>query len=373
MRSRLGRDKSQPCLAERQSDRDVEAPDTAGTKINPLVAIVILNWNGRQLLEKFLPSVLASTYAHKKIIVVDNASTDDSVSFLQQHFPTVEIIINPNNEGFAGGYNTALRQIKSDYYVLLNNDVEVTPGWIEPVIQLMQHDTAIAACQPKILSYNSKSQFEYAGASGGWIDALGYPFCRGRIFNVCEEDQEQYDDAKECFWASGAAIFVKADVYHKIGGLDEYFFAHQEEIDFCWRLQLAGYKVFVQPLSVVYHVGGSTLPQGNSRKTCLNFRNNLIMLSKNLPFFRAIWTIPVRLALDALSAYVALFSRGDTGFFVAIIRAHVKYVGWLFFHQKKSVFPRKRRKVKGGWYAGSIVRQHFIKKIRAFKEILPGK
>lgn len=227
----------------------------------PSVAIVILNWNGKDYLNKFLPFLLASTYSNARVIVADNASTDGSVDFIQQHFPGVEIINHPFNKGFAKGYNKALQKIESDYYVLLNSDVEVTPGWIEPVIALMETDKKIAACQPKVLAYDNRHLFEYAGASGGWIDSLGYPFSRGRVFDELEEDKGQYDDAVPCFWASGAALFVRAEAYHEMGGLDEYFFAHQEEIDFCWRLQLAGYKVFVQPASVVYHIGGGTLPK----------------------------------------------------------------------------------------------------------------
>ncbi|MEO6357560.1 MAG: glycosyltransferase family 2 protein, partial [Ferruginibacter sp.] len=222
----------------------------------PVVAIVILNWNGKRFLEQFLPSVISSSYLNKKVIVADNASTDDSIAFLQQHFPQVEILQNDTNEGFAKGYNTVLQQVTADYYVLLNSDVEVTPGWIEPIIELMESNAAIGACQPKMLTDAARHLFEYAGACGGWLDNFGYPFARGRVFDVVEEDKGQYNDAQPCFWASGAAMFVRADMYHVLGGLDEYFFAHQEEIDFCWRLQLAGYKVYVQPASVVYHVGG---------------------------------------------------------------------------------------------------------------------
>jgi hypothetical protein len=352
---------------------DVEVGDTASYQNKPLVSIVILNWNGRKFLEKFLPSVMASTYTNKKIIVADNASTDDSILFIKNNFPEVGVIKNATNEGFAKGYNTALKQVQSDYYVLLNSDVEVTPNWIEPIIGLMESDVKIAACQPKILAYANKKLFEYAGACGGWIDNLGYPFCRGRVFDVCEEDRGQYDSVQQCFWASGAALFVKANVYHEQNGLDEYFFAHQEEIDFCWRLQLAGYKVFVQPQSVVYHVGGGTLPKGDSKKTVLNFRNNLIMLTKNLPVATAIWKIPFRLWLDAVSAYWALFAKGDGGFFLAIIKSHVKYVGWLFFNKKKSVFPQTRGKVEIGWYRGSVIWKYFIQKKTTFLEIIENK
>ena len=351
---------------------DAETLYVAGTKKMPLVSIVILNWNGKELLQKFLPFVMVSTYANKQVIVADNASTDDSIIFLQQYFPQVEILANTSNEGFAKGYNTALRQVKSDYYVLLNNDVEVTPGWIEPVIDLMEKDDSIAACQPKLLSYENRRYFEYAGACGGWMDALGYPFARGRVFDIVEVDKGQYDDAQPCFWASGAAMFVKANSYHSVGGLDEYFFAHQEEIDFCWRLQLAGYKVYVQPGSVVYHVGGGTLSKDSNLKTFLNFRNNLVMLVKNLPVAKAILTIAIRVVLDAIAAWKGLLG-GNSGFFMAIIKAHLFFLKWLLFDQKRTVFPEARKRKPGGWFPSSIVWQHFVKKKNTFSEIVKNK
>ena len=338
----------------------------------PQVAIVILNWNGRSFLEKFLPSVLASTYGNKRIIVADNASTDDSIDFVKNHFPGVEIIVNPANEGYAKGYNTALKQVEADYYVLLNSDVEVTPGWIEPVISLMESDWKIAACQPKMLAYDQKQQFEYAGASGGWIDQLGYPFARGRVFENCEEDAGQYNNALECFWATGAALFVKANVYKEIGGLDEYFFAHQEEIDFCWRLKLGGYKVYVQPQSVVYHVGGGTLPKINHRKTFLNFRNNMIMMYKNLPAGEAVKKIPFRFLLDGIAALRALLG-GDFGFLKAVFSAHIAFINWVFFRQQRSVVPRHTKAIQTGVYKGSIVWDYFIRKKKTFSEIVGNK
>lgn len=210
----------------------------------PVVSIVILNWNGQHYLEQFLPSVLASTYVNKEVVVIDNASSDGSVLFLQEHYPSVRVIQLSQNFGFAKGYNEGLKQVTTPYYVLLNSDVSVMPGWIEPVIALMESDHAIAACQPKLLQYHQPSLFDYAGGAGGWLDYLGYPFARGRIFDICEEDEGQYDESAPVFWASGAAMFVRAPVYHELGGLDEYFFAHQEEIDFCWRVQLAGYSVY---------------------------------------------------------------------------------------------------------------------------------
>lgn len=346
------------------SNETIESP--------PSVAIVILNWNGQHFLEQFLPSVMASTYANKRVIVADNASTDNSIIFLQQYFPQVEIINNPTNEGFAKGYNTALQQVTSDYYILLNSDVQVEQGWVEPVIELMESNLSIGACQPKILTHEKPNVFEYAGASGGWLDRFGYPFARGRIFNTLEEDKEQYNQAQQCFWASGAAMFVRSDMYHVLGGLDEYFFAHQEEIDFCWRLQLAGYKVYVQPASVVYHVGGGTLPKGNHRKDFLNFRNNLVMLAKNFPFSQALWKIPFRILLDMIAAYKELFT-GNGGTFIAIAKAHCYFIKWLLFNRSQSVFPISKKGKLNGLYNGSIVWQYFIKKKTMFSEIISNK
>ncbi len=338
----------------------------------PLVAVVILNWNGKKYLEKFLPVLLASSYPNKRIIVADNASTDDSVNYLCAHFPSVEIICNTVNEGFAKGYNTVLKKVKADYYVLLNSDVEVTANWIEPVINLMEVDNTIGACQPKLRSYNERNQFEYAGACGGWLDEFGYPFSRGRVFDFTEEDTGQYEDAAPCFWASGAALFVRSKLYHQLGGLDEYFFAHQEEIDFCWRLQLAGYKVYVEPKSVVYHIGGGTLPKANNLKVFLNFRNNLIMLAKNLPFSECLWRLPIRMLLDAVAAWKGLLG-GSGGYFIAIARAHLQFIKWCLFDRKKSVFPASKDGVVYGLYKGSAVWQHFVKKKTKFSEIVSTK
>ena len=340
--------------------------------VQPSVAVVILNWNGKKFLEQFLPSVLDATYANCKIIVADNASDDDSVSFLQQKYPSVEIILNPSNEGFAKGYNTALKQVEAAYYVLLNSDVEVTPGWIEPIIELMESDKKIGACQPKILSFNNKSEFEYAGASGGWIDSFGYPFTRGRVFDVCEKDRGQYDDATPCFWATGAAMFVRSDVYHEMNGLDEYFFAHQEEIDLCWRMQLFGYKIYVQPKSVVYHVGGGTLPKGNSRKVFLNFRNNLIMLAKNLPFWKGCWKISVRFGLDAVAAWKGLLA-GEFQYFIAIAKSHMAFMNWLLFVKRTTPKPEYPSYIFNGWYRGMLIWDYFFKNKKIFKEIIDTK
>jgi GT2 family glycosyltransferase len=336
------------------------------------VAIVILNYNGRRYLEQFLPSVLASTYQDKEVIVADNASTDDSVNFVKERFPGVRLILLDHNYGFAKGYNEALKQVDSEYYVLLNSDVEVQPGWIEPVLDLMDMDPNIGACQPKLLSYHERQYFEYAGAAGGWLDCLGYPFARGRIFDFCESDKGQYEESEKIFWASGAAMFVRVAQFREVGGLDGYFFAHMEEIDFCWRLQLAGYSVYACPKSVVYHVGGGTLPKGNERKVFLNFRNNLIMLAKNLPVGQVLWKIPFRFLLDAISACKSLLA-GQGIYFLAVLEAHLAFLKWAFFKQRQSVFPLRRNGTITGWFLHSVVWQHFIKGKKTFGEIVRRK
>ncbi|MEO6819470.1 MAG: glycosyltransferase family 2 protein [Ginsengibacter sp.] len=335
----------------------------------PPVAIVILNWNGKDFLKKFLPSVLISEYANLSVIVADNASTDDSVYFLEVNYPQVRLIKNNINEGFAKGYNTALKQVKADYYILLNSDVEVEPNWIKPVINLMESDTTISACQPKILAFSNKNKFEYAGASGGWIDSLGYPFSRGRVFDFCEVDHGQYDDVAEIFWASGAAFFVRSSVFHALQGFDEFFFAHQEEIDLCWRMKREGYKIFVQPASVIYHVGGGTLPMGSRRKVFLNFRNNLVMLSKNLPFFEALYKIPLRIVLDQIAGIKALLAP-DFSTFISIEKAHLHFLGWLFSGKKNMSSPKINTKMLLGVYRGSIVKEYFIKRKNTFLKIV---
>lgn len=312
---------------------------------------------------------MLSEYDNLSVIVADNASNDDSIAFLKRNYPSVEIIKNDLNEGFAKGYNTALKKVSADYYILLNSDVEVTRDWIKPIISLMEGDNKIAACQPKILSYHEKNKFEYAGASGGWIDKFGYPFNRGRVFDFCEIDTGQYDNAEEIFWASGAAFFVKAHIFHQLGGFDEYFFAHQEEIDLCWRMQRAGYKIFVEPSSVVYHVGGGTLPTGNEKKVFLNFRNNLLMLAKNLTASEKRIKIPFRILLDNIAAMQAL-TKGDLKTFKAIEKAHFNFIKYNFKDQKKVDLPKIKMKKLTGVFDGSIVKRFFIEKKRTFLEIL---
>lgn len=290
------------------------------------VAVVILGWNGKKFLEQFLPSVVQhSSAALCEIIVADNCSTDDSVAFVKANFPTVRIIQNTRNGGFAGGYNDALKQVKSEYYVLLNQDIEVTENWVERVIEEMERDKNIAAAQPKLRAYHQRDHFEYAGGSGGYLDRNSYAFCRGRIFNSIEKDKGQYDDVKDIFWATGACLFIRSEIYWQAGALDEDFFAHQEEIDLCWRIKNSGQRVIAVPSSVVYHVGGGSLPQGNPRKTYLNFRNNLMMMFKNLPAgtlpFRMFW----RFVLDGVAAFHSVAKNGNFKDFVAILKAHFSF------------------------------------------------
>lgn len=339
---------------------------------SPKIAVVILNWNGKTFLEKFLPSVLASVYPNMELVVADNASTDDSLAFLATTYPDIRVIRFTVNHGFAKGYNEALKQVDATYYVLLNSDVEVTPGWLQPMADMLENDPSIAACQPKLLAWHNRHLFEYAGGAGGWLDRYGYPFARGRIFDVTEEDHGQYDSAEPIFWASGAALFIRAAVFHAVGGFDGYFFAHQEEIDLCWRIQLAGYKIYACPASVVYHVGGGTLPKGNSLKTYLNFRNNRIMLSKNLPLVKKLWIMPARNFLDLLSAAKGFLS-GDAGYGLAILRSLAAYTKWWFFYKKKSVWPPSRKGHLYGYSGKNMIWQHFVRKRRYFGEIIGTK
>ena len=328
------------------------------------VAVVILNFNGRKFLEQFLPNVIANcdpTLA--EIVVADNASTDDSVAFMREHYPEIRLIENGSNGGFATGYNVALRQIEAQYYVLLNSDIEVAPRWIEPVIEMMDADPQIAACQPKILSYYNKERFEYAG---GFIDKYGYPFCRGRVFQNLEVDEHQYDVPKEVFWATGACMFVRADLYHQIGGLDDSFFAHMEEIDLCWRLKNAGYKVYCCPQSWVYHIGGGTLSKNSPRKTYLNFRNNLSLLVKNLPKHRVHRTIIYRIFLDWVAAFKFLV-EGCPKDFCMVFKAH-----WDFYKRLKTLKEGRKsteHEMVSCIYKRNIVFDNVIRGKKKFSEL----
>jgi len=284
-------------------------------------AVVILNWNGKKFLEEFLAGVVRHSADDARIIVADNASTDGSIEYLQRYHPEVEIITMQENTGFTGGYNRALQHVEAEYFVLLNSDIEVSPGWLKPLITLLDSRPEIGACQPKIRDYHRRDKFEYAGAAGGYLDRLGFPYCRGRIFQSLETDNGQYDDTRPVFWATGACMIVRSSCYRELGGLDERFFAHMEEIDFCWRLHRAGYNVFVCPESIIFHVGGGTLHKSNPKKTYLNFRNNLLMLHNNLTGkkFREIYRY--RIVLDALAAFSFLFTSGYADC-KAVFRAH---------------------------------------------------
>lgn len=334
------------------------------------VAVVILNWNGVSFLRQFMPLLISNSRGEAEIFVADNASTDDSVAFLQKHHPEVKIILNKENGGFAKGYNDALRQVDAEYFVLLNSDIEVTENWIMPVISLMDANPQVAACQPRIRSYHERKKFEYAGAAGGFIDKYGYPFCRGRIFLNLEEDHGQYDDACEIFWATGACMFVRAEVFRDLGGFDDDFFAHMEEIDFCWRLNNTGYKVMYCPSSTVYHIGGGTLPKASWRKTYLNFRNNFFLLYKNLPDDQLVKVFITRLLLDGVAAFKFLISAGFKDF-LAVTRAHIHFY---------KALPRLRQKRKAlkqgsmkGVYQRNIVSEYYLRGKKVFSDLNPEK
>lgn len=335
----------------------------------PSVAVVILNWNGKGFLEAFLPSVCRSTYGNLQIYVADNASSDDSVAFVKAHFPQIKLIQNTENSGFAGGYNQALKDVQADIYVLLNQDVEVEPGWIEPVVALMERDTRIAACQPKMRAYNDREHFEYAGAAGGWMDVLGYTFCRGRVLYRTEKDKGQYNDEQDVFWATGAALFIRSACFHEVGGFDADFFAHMEEVDLCWRLQRAGYRICYCPSSVVYHVGGGSLPQGNPRKLYLNFRNNLMMLWKNLhPSDR--WVILFqRFFLDMLAAAKSLVS-GKPKDMQAIFGAYRDYFRWRRGYDRTlDSLPERKLLSMAGVFHGIMIWRYYFLNRKTFREL----
>ncbi|WP_299602283.1 glycosyltransferase family 2 protein [uncultured Aquimarina sp.] len=328
------------------------------------IAIVILNWNGRSLLEQFLPSVLKYS-KEAKVYVADNASTDDSVSYLHTSYPEVTVVQNEVNGGYAKGYNDALTKIDADIYCLLNSDVEVSEGWLTPVINTFKASEKVAAVQPKILDYKKKNYFEYAGAAGGFIDQFGYPYCRGRIFDTLEEDKGQYDDEREIFWASGACLFIRRNVFEEMEGLDEDFFAHQEEIDLCWRIQNSGYQIKYAGQSKVFHLGGATLDVMNPRKTFLNFRNNLLMILKNTSGMYGWFIIFARLLLDGIAALKFVF-EGKTSHCLAILNAHFS------FYKKLPTFVKKRKKsgAKRKYYTiSSVVWQYYILNKKLFNHL----
>lgn len=327
------------------------------------IAVVILNWNGIKLLEQFLPSVIQFS-PDATIYVADNASTDDSVNFVQQHFTTVKIIKNSVNHGFAKGYNDALKEVNAEIYALVNSDIEVTENWLKPIIETFEAEKQTAIIQPKILDFKNKEYFEYAGAAGGFVDKYGYPFCRGRIFDTIEKDNGQYDDNCEIFWASGACFFIRKEVYDELEGFDESFFAHQEEIDLCWRASNEGHIIKYNPKSVVYHVGGATLQQGNPKKTYLNFRNSLLMLVKNLPKRKLFFIILFRMILDGIAG-MRFLTQGKIKHMLAVLHAHFSFYCMSVSYLKK----RKDFQIQKYYTVKSIVFIYYIKKLTFFKEI----
>ncbi len=335
-------------------------------KQKPKVAVVILNWNNKYFLEKFLPSVYNSNYPNVEFVIGDNASSDDSIAFVRECYPLIRVVQNDKNYGFAGGYNKILQQVEAEYYVLLNSDVEVTNNWIEPVIYMMESE-GYAAAQPKILSYHHKETFEHAGAAGGFIDVFGYPFCRGRIMQITEKDSGQYNQEEEIFWATGAALFIRSSAWKEVGGFDADFFAHMEEIDLCWRLKKEGYRIGYCPKSTVYHVGGGTLNASNPKKTYLNFRNNLVMLQKNLSFQKALWVIFIRFWLDLL-ALLTFLAQGKFRDAWAVSRAH-QYFFINFFKNSKKRRNFLKKENKKGWYKKSIIWSFYVNKIQKFSDL----
>ena len=338
-------------------------------------AVVILNYNGVKFLEQFLPGVITHS-GNSEVIVADNCSTDNSVAYLQANFPQVRLIQNTSNGGFSAGYNEALRQVKATYYVLLNSDVEVTPNWVLPLETFMDQHPEVAALQPKIKAYHSRDSFEYAGAAGGFLDVLGYPFCRGRLFDVLEADNNQYNNIRPVFWATGACMMVRSEQYWQAGGLDDDFFAHMEEIDLCWRLHHMGHQVYYHGQSTVYHVGGGTLPKNNPRKTYLNFRNGLYMLYKNTPWSQLWWKLPLRLTLDGLAGIKFLFSGGAKDC-AAIIKAHLHFYKTAHHFRRKRVqsLAARTHDTKPPLYKSLIVWQHFFlgkKTFQQLRNVLPG-
>ena len=335
------------------------------------LAIVILNWNGAKMLRQYLPNVLQHSRSEATVYVADNASTDDSIALLKDQFPEVRLILLDRNWGYADGYNKSLEQIDAEYYLLLNSDIEVTPHWLTPMLSFMDGHPDVAACQPKLRSVAERDKFEYAGACGGYIDRYGYPFCRGRLFDSVEHDDGQYDDAADVLWATGAALLVRARIYKEVGGLDGRFFAHSEEIDMCWRIRLRGYRIVCLPQSVVYHVGGGTLPKSNPRKTFLNFRNNLTMLYKCLPDSELHVVMRWRWLLDYVAAWEMLLLKRNLGDFKAVYRARRAFRRW------RKDFEDDRRQIQAGSVQKkipeqrcfSLLWQYYVKGRKRFSDL----
>jgi GT2 family glycosyltransferase len=328
-------------------------------------AIVILNWNGKKLLEQFLPSIVKFSSDEAEIYVADNASEDTSISYIKHHFPCVKIIKNTENGGYAKGYNDALQKINADIYCLINSDVEVTQNWLNPILTVFNTDENTAIIQPKILAFKDKTNFEYAGAAGGFIDLYGYPYCRGRVFNDIEKDRNQFNDISEIFWASGACFFIRSKVYHQLNGFDEDYFAHQEEIDLCWRTQNIGYQVKYVGNSTVFHVGGATLKETDPQKTFLNFRNSLLNVVKNVPKKWFLFVVFSRLLLDGIAGIKFILELRPIHS-LAILKAHFSfYTNFYKFLKKRKVLQKKSNYN----LHTSIVWQYFILGRKKFKDL----
>ncbi len=336
----------------------------------PKLAVVVLSYNGKELLRKFLPPILATRTPYTKVYVVDNASIDGTFDFVKNEFPEIELIRLEINRGFTNGYVESLPMIDAEYYALVSSDVEVSKGWIEPIINLMDSDRKIGICQPKIKSYNDKTSFEYSGAAGAYMDMFGYPFCRGRLFFTVEQDLGQYNDNKEVFWCSGACMFIKSEVYHSIGGFDNEYYAHMEDIDLSWRVKNAGYKVMVCPQAEVFHVGGHIISYGSPAKVFRNYKNGLIMLVKNLPFNELWWIIPSRFVLDGIAGLRALL-QGNPKETKAILHAHWEfYMGlrhWL--RKRKEAQKSVNNPNRVGWFQRSVVLAYFIKGKQKYSDL----
>ncbi len=328
------------------------------------IGVVILNWNGIELLKQFLPDVLKYS-PEATVYIADNASTDASVDFVRENYPQAMVIQNRVNGGYSKGYNDALSTLSEDVFILLNSDVQVTPYWLEPILSLFKNEPEVAAVQPKILDYKKPDHFEYAGAAGGFIDQFGYPYCRGRIFNSIEKDEGQYEDEIAIFWASGACLAIRKEIFYEVGGLDEDYFAHQEEIDLCWRLHNYGYRIKYTPKAVVYHIGGATLSSQNPKKTFYNFRNSLFNLVKNVPSNKIFWVISVRLILDGLAAFKFLFELKPRHF-TAIFTAHLS-----FYHLLPKMLKKRQKLPKNPGYFTriSVAWRHFLKGITIYSDL----
>jgi len=335
------------------------------------VAIVILNWNGAKMLRQYLPNVLQYSRDEAVVYVADNASTDDSIALLKEQFPEVRLIVLEKNWGFAEGYNKALAQVDAEYFLLLNSDIEVTDHWLTPLLAFMDSHPRVAACQPKLLSIFRRDHFEYAGACGGYLDHLGYPFCRGRVFDTVECDKGQYDQPSEVHWATGAALLVRSSIYKEVGGLDGRFFAHQEEIEMCWRMRIRGYQIFCLPESKVYHVGGGTLPKGNPMKTYLNFRNNLTMLYKCLPAKDLPGVMRRRWWLDYMAAWQTLLLNRNWGDFKAIFRARRDFRRWRhdFDEDRRQIEQSRVGDGSAGLVPHSILWQYYAKGRKHYSDL----